>query len=337
MKKIKKIIGLSCGRKNGNSETMLKAAAQGAAELGVETEIIRTQSLKVLPCNGCFACMRTGKCVHKDDTDWILEKTCVEDAGLIISVPCYHVRTASVLECIGEKLNHVFEKDMNILKKTRVGGIIGIGGGGYDSWTSFTLPLANIFLQHTRVLVDQFQANFCSLQEANLWLQDKKMTAAHIAELRVVDLSYQELFKRWPQKYDLLKFQDKAIERAMRLGRNVAKAMSMPIDKVKYVGEDYGVACPVCHSNVIVVPKDVPHVACPVCYVRGKVTVANGKMKVRWNKKDAAYPRFSHEAVVHHLDWLSQHYGRDYSRQNQLQEALKQFQSYGKIISPEKK
>jgi len=334
---MKKIIGLSCGRKNANSETMLKAAAMGAAEFGVETEIIRAMSLKVLPCNGCHACGRTQKCVLKDDVDWILEKICLDDCALIISVPCYHIRANGYFVCIHERMNHMFHRDMNMLKKTRVGGIIGVGGGGYDAWTSLTLPLANIFLQHTHLLVDQFQANFCGLQEWNLWLHNKSMTAAHINELRVQDLGYDELFESWPQKYQLTEVYEKAIERATQLGRNVAQAMSMPIENVKYVGEDPEIACPVCHSNVVVIPKDLPYLACPVCYVRGTVTNENGKMKVIWNENDAKSPRFSYEGVKHHLEWLREHYGHDFEKQDQLKEIAKKVQLSGKIIKPEKK
>jgi multimeric flavodoxin WrbA len=332
---MKKIIGLSCGRKNRNSETLLRAAAMGAAEIGVETEIIRAMSLKVMPCTGCHACGSTKKCILKDDVDWILEKTCMEDCGLIISVPCYHIRANGYFVCIHERMNHMFHRDMNILKKTRVGGIIGIGGGGYDAWTSLTLPMANIFLQHTRVLVDQFQANFCGLQEWNLWAQDGAMTAEHIHEFRVQDLDYDRLFQLWPQQYELVDIYEKAIERAKQLGRNVAQAMSMPIDKVTYVGEDYGVACPVCHGNVVVIPKDLPYVACPVCYVRGIVSTENGEMKVRWNQDDAESPRFSYEAVRHHLEWLGTHYGENFSKQDQLRQIGKNYASYGKVIKPE--
>ena len=331
---MKKIIGLSCGRKNGNSETLLRAAAKGAAELGVETEIIRAMSLKVLPCTGCHGCGKTQKCVLKDDVDWILEKTCQEDAGLILSVPCYHIRANGFFTCINERMNPVFDRDPNILKKTRVGGIIGIGGGGYDAWASLTLPMVNIFLQHTRVLVDQFQANFCGLQEWNLWLQDESVTAEHLHELRVQDLSYEELFQHWPQPYELSEIFAKSIARAEKLGRNVARAMSLPIEEVEYVGEDYGVACPVCHSNVIVVPKDLPYVACPVCYVRGVVSSENGKMKVAWDGQDAANPRFSYEAVEHHLGWLASHYGKNFSRQDQLKQLAKDLEPYGKLVRP---
>ena len=56
MTKTKKIIGLSCGRKNGNSEYLLKEALMGAEELGVKGEIIRMMELRVKPCTGCETC-----------------------------------------------------------------------------------------------------------------------------------------------------------------------------------------------------------------------------------------------------------------------------------------
>jgi len=56
MKKEKKIIGLSCGRKNGNSEILLKEACMAAEEVGIKTEIIRTIGLNMKPCRGCEAC-----------------------------------------------------------------------------------------------------------------------------------------------------------------------------------------------------------------------------------------------------------------------------------------
>ena len=53
MAKTKKIIGLSTGRKNGNSEILLKEALMAAEELGVESDIIRAMDLRVKPCTGC--------------------------------------------------------------------------------------------------------------------------------------------------------------------------------------------------------------------------------------------------------------------------------------------
>jgi len=298
-----KIIGLSCGRKNGMCETFLEEAATGAAEFGVETEIIRAMSLKVLPCNSCWGCGPTGKCVLKDDVEWILDKTCVEDAALIMGVPCYHIRANGYFVNIHERMNHIFMRDFNVLKKTKVGAMIGVGGGGYDAWATLTNPMVNIFLQHTRVLVDQIQVNFCGLKEWNAWLrEDMKKPVSH--EMRVQDLDYDELFRLWPDQETGESFYKKALARARELGGNVAKAMMMPIEDVKYVGEETGASCPSCHSNVLVVPEDLPYVCCPICYVRGVVSFEGGKPRIEWNMSDVKTPRFSYEAVKHHMEWL---------------------------------
>jgi multimeric flavodoxin WrbA len=319
---VKKIIGLSCGTKNGNCETFLRAAATGAEEFGIETEIIRAMELKVLPFPAA---------PKDDDVAWILEKTCVEDAGLIVAVPCYHARANGIFYSINERMNPVFSRDMNILKKTRVGAIIGVGGSGYDGWASLVLLSVNIFLQHTRKLVDQIEVNFCGFKEWNLWMQQGAPLTSHTHLARVQDLPYDEPWKLWPQDYNPVDFKNKALERAKELGRNVAKAMMMPIEEVKYVGEEAGVACPVCHCNILLVPENLPHVYCPCCAVRGTISVVNGKMGVEWHQEDAETPRFSYDAIKHHLDWLRQHHG---GRPDIEPEQKKKYESHATIIKP---
>lgn len=331
---MKKIIGLSCGKKNGNCETFLKAAAMGAEEFGVETEIIRAMSLKVLPCRGCQVCFETGKCILKDDVDWILEKTMVEDAGLIVSVPCYHIRANAYFICINDRMLHVQRHNVDVLKKTRVGAIIGVGGSGYDAWASLNLTTANIFVQHTRVLVDQIQVNQCALREWNLWMQQGGTLTSHTHQVRVEDTDYEKIWELWPQKYDPVDFKRRALERARELGRSVARAMSMPIEEVKYMGEQSAVSCPVCHGNVLVVPEDLPYVGCPVCWVRGVISVNDGKIKVEWNMEDAKHPRFSIESEEHHWYWLGKHGEKRLKDEEKLNELTKGFSSYGKIIKP---
>jgi multimeric flavodoxin WrbA len=334
LKKVKKIIGLSCGRKNGNCDTLLKSAAMGAEEFGIETEIIRAMSLKVLPCTGCWACRDTHKCILKDDVDWILEKTVMEDYGLIVSVPCYHVRANGYFMCISERMNHTFTRDFNSVKKTRVGGIIGVGGSGYDAWTSLNKSMVNLFVQHTRLLVDQIQVNYCGIKQWNLW--DREDNTPVMYKTRIQDIPYQRMLTIYGPQDAPDVFYQKSVDRARQLGRNVAKAMLMPIEKVKYVGEESGVSCPVCHCNVVTVPEDLPHVACPVCYVRGTVTTdKNGKMKVKWNKADTENSRFSYEGVIHHGKWMME--GGRYRQKYQanIAEKIKSFANYGNIIKPE--
>jgi multimeric flavodoxin WrbA len=333
-KAMKKIIGLSCGRKNQFCESLLKEAAMGAEEFGIETEIIRAMTLKVLPCNGCNRCLQTGKCALKDDVDWILEKTCVEDAALIVAVPCYHVRANGYFACINERMNHVFMKNMDILKKTRVGAIIGIGGSGYDSWTSLNNPMVEIFMQHTRKVVDKIQINYCAIREWNLWDRTDMTPVTH--RVRITDIPYEEMWKVFGPQDDRIEFFKKSLARARELGRNVARAMMMPIEEVKYVGEKSGVACPVCQSNILHVHEDLPHVTCPVCAVRGEITTEGGKMRVKWNEEDAKKPRFSYEADSHHGEWLAKHYFANPQYLKAIDELTEKYRKYGKIIKPKK-
>lgn len=331
---MKKIVGLSCGRKNSVSESLLKEAAMGAEESGIETEIIRAMSLKVYPCRGCDElCIKNGKCWQKDDVEWILEKTYVEDAALIVAVPCYHIRANGFFTCIHERINHIFINNWQIMQKTRVGAIIGIGGGGYDSWTSFNLPMVDIFMQHTRKVVDRMQVNFCALKEWNLWERTDTTPVTH--KVRITDIPYEDMWTVYGPQDDRIEFYRKALTRARQLGRNVARAMEMPIDQVAYAGEKSGVECPVCHANILHIHEDLPYVTCPTCAVRGEIVIEGGKMKVRWNEADVERPRFSLEADQHHVEWLRKHYFVNPEYFAAVNELTKEHRKYGKIIRPD--
>jgi multimeric flavodoxin WrbA len=300
---MKKLIGLSCGRKFSNCEAFLKTALMSAEELGVKTEIIRVMDLKVLPCNSCQACFKTGKC-GKDDVDWILEQTMLGDAALIVSAPVYHVRTNGYLLCISEKLNHFFANHSGIFERKKLGAAISVGGSGYDGWTSLGLPTVHLFLQHFCTLVDQIQINHCADKGAALTPDNE-----------------------W------------AIERCKQLGRNMVKAMSLPPEEVKYMGEDTAVSCPVCHCNILYIEKDFPEIACPVCQVHGKLSYANGKYKIAWNMDDAKNPRFSTEKENHHMKWLGRHRAEEGPQiaMPETQEKIKVYNAWGKYLQPMKK
>jgi multimeric flavodoxin WrbA len=305
MSKTKKIIGLSCGRKNGNSEILLKEALMGAEELGVASEIIRAMELRVKPCTGCESCsiaMSRGKearcAIKDDDVPWILDKTLVEDCGLIVSAPVYHLRANSYFEMIHERMLPTIFRHPEVLKKTRVGAIISVGGGEPE-WTPLGLTSMNIFLQHSRILVDQMQANYVGRPGAVL-------------------------------------MQEKYLKQARELGRRVARAMMMPIEQVKFVGDETEVSCPVCHCNVVKVPKKLPNVFCPVCWVKGVITLDGDKMKVRWNKEDAKYPRFSERGVFTHLELIKDLQTKFHTEDlEKVKERVKKYVSYGRIIKPD--
>ena len=85
-----RIVGLSCGRKNGNNELLLKRAMTEAKRLsGAELEIVRLQELTIRDCVGCETCMRglttggDGLCVIRDDDMGWLADT-IKDADALL-------------------------------------------------------------------------------------------------------------------------------------------------------------------------------------------------------------------------------------------------------------
>ncbi len=299
-----KIIGLSCGRVNGNCEILLKEALMAAEELGVQSEIIRAMELRVKPCKGCEACtiaLGRGKeprcAINDDDVPWILDKVLVEDCALIVSAPVYHLRANSYFEAIHERMLPTMFRHPEITEKTRIGGIICVGGGEPE-WTPLGLTSINIFIQHTRKLVDQMQSNF--YQRPGSVLLEKKY-----------------------------------IERARKLGQNVARAMMMPIEEVKYVGEDTEASCPVCHGDVWKVPGELSDVYCPVCWVHGTIHADGDKLKVKWDEDNVKNPRFSTKFIGKHLDFITESHQKFFTEgQNKIKGQLEKYTSYGKIIKP---
>ena len=76
-----KILGISCGRKDGNSELLLKKALKEAKAQDFEVEYLRLQEHKINPCTGCELCSNSDNwpngrfpesgyfCCYKEDSD----------------------------------------------------------------------------------------------------------------------------------------------------------------------------------------------------------------------------------------------------------------------------
>jgi len=299
----KKIIGLSCGRINGNSEILLKEALKGAEEFGFESEIIRAMELRVKPCKGCETCAllmvqgKEPKCaITDDDVPWILEKILMTDAGFILAFPVYHLRPNAYLECIHERMLPFVFGHPEILEKNKVAGVISVGGGEPE-WTPLGLMAANIFVQHCWKLVDQMQVNFCGRPGA-VFLHPEYL------------------------------------ERARRLGRNVAQAMMKPLEEVKFVGEEQGPSCPVCHCNVFKVPSVKAEVFCPVCWTRGKVEVRGDEFVINWDQETLHTPRFSPQGVATHIELIKSLQKQYYENYEKVKEKIEEYKKYGNILKP---
>jgi multimeric flavodoxin WrbA len=269
---IMKILGLSCGTKlgrtvmgrliGGNTEALVKEALMGAEELGVDVEFVRLLDLDIRPCRFCKTCLWVQKgpeaCVVKDDAPFLYDRI-MESDGLILGAPVYSLTPPGELKmfedrAMGPKADVAFlleaKKAVGIFGpqhiderafKSRVGAFISLGGASTPNWLSFGLALLHTMTFPLQInLVDQMQ-----------------VTAVG--------------------QYGHVVLNEKAIERARRLGRNVAEAMKKPIEKVKWMGDELG-TCPVCHSNLLIVGKKNP-IECPVCGDEITVTFSEEEKK----------------------------------------------------------
>ena len=80
---MKKILILSATlRKDGNSEQLAQAFAQGAREAGNQVQLLSLRDKQIAFCRGCFACAQTGQCVIRDDAVEIVQK--MHDADVLV-------------------------------------------------------------------------------------------------------------------------------------------------------------------------------------------------------------------------------------------------------------
>ena len=81
-----KILGLlGSPRKGGNSELLLDAFLEGAAQGGAEVERIALRELKISPCLEIYHCFKDGACPIKDDMRPLYDKLLAADAVALAS------------------------------------------------------------------------------------------------------------------------------------------------------------------------------------------------------------------------------------------------------------
>ncbi len=89
-----KVIGINASpRKRANTQTLVEAILNGAAERGEETRLVNLRELKINGCLGCEGCKKhLGKCVQKDDLTILLQDMTTYDA-IVMGTPVfwYHV------------------------------------------------------------------------------------------------------------------------------------------------------------------------------------------------------------------------------------------------------
>ncbi len=255
-----KLTAFTCGRPGGNCEIYCKEALMAAEAKGVEIELIRLTDCDLHNCRDCspFFCPAAddvNKCPYgKDDAMWLIDKFLDSD-GCIIAAPVFSLTPNSLLLAFRDR---VFGPKMDIVApqlgmpeaewvrgrfKSRPGGLISVGGALSEHWTSLGLPT-------------MYTACF----SAQTHIVD------HVNVYGIADRGAATLQEKW-------------LEKARKLGENVADAMLSGDDKWR---GDEGRVCPYCHLDMLILKPGTDKVTCPVCGVSGTISVKDGVATVDW-------------------------------------------------------
>jgi multimeric flavodoxin WrbA len=284
-----KLLGISGGRKMGNSEVLLRESLMAAEDLGMEVEVLRLAEVDVKPCRMCSVCVAELRgpeaCVIKDDAAFIWNSIMDSD-GLIISAPVYCLTPPGYLLQIrdrgfGPKVDvgymigrkalveqgvEVFVDDRCF--KARPGAFISVGGSVKQHWVSYGLAIFQTMTFSFQLeLVDQMQVISTGLIKGQVLLNEE------------------------------------AVVRANTLGRHVAEAMGKAPSEMKWMGEEIG-TCPVCHQNQITINKRNP-VECPICGIKGELTIEDGEIKVTFSEEERSKSRLTIAGKMDH--WFEYH------------------------------
>jgi len=287
----KKVLGLSFGRKMGNTDIMVKTALMECEKSGCEVRFIHVDSLDIKPCTGCISCvvgMTTGRgkggCPVKDDFH-ILDEALMECDAVIAGSPTYVLsptgRFKTVCDRIGPSHDITFRKatyeeglaagksaeqlpDARSFKK-RVGALISVGGAMTQNWLAFMLPTMYEFTMSMGIVVVDMHGYWGAMGHEHVLGNEPEM------------------------------------ERSRQMGRNIAAALSAETEeeRVKWRGESEGI-CPVCHCDMLTVSKDRTYIECPVCGIRGELRVEDGRIITSFSEAEQKRSRLHWDGKLEH-------------------------------------
>lgn len=310
-----KILGLACGRKNGNTEILMKEALMAAEEQGAEVELVRLLDLNIKPCTGCNQCVidlfergGSGECPIKNDDFRFIDEKILDCDGLLVGSPIYEKSPQGLLKVLNDRMGPSHDLAFRIIAKKireakgitdgkgpdersfkpRVASLFAVGG---SDWTTLALPLMQLF--------------------------------ALPMNMSVVD---QQLFD-WVALPGTVLLRDEMIARARRSGKHMADTIKYSMDNPVYIG-DRGV-CPVCHSKLIEMTKVNEPAICSVCGVEGLLrTDKEDNFMLELTEEQRKVSHIYLEGKFKHGDDLKTRSLFPDPRQGEIPELMKKYKSY---------
>lgn len=287
----KKVLGISFGKKMGNTDVMIKQALLECEAAGCDIKFIRPDDMNIHICTGCTACVvgmvtgrGKGECILKDDFH-ILDEAIMESDAIIVGSPVYEMGPTGnfrvVCDRIGPSHDISFRKttydagiengkDKSALPdersfKKRVAALVTVGGAMTENWVTFALPTMFAFPMSLGIdVIDTY-----------------KYYGA---------MAYEHVLGN-----------DKVMNRMSTLGQNIVQALNAESEeeRTKWRGDHTGI-CPVCHNDMLTVSHKGMEVECPTCGIIGELKVDNGEINVNFSDAEIARSRMTYAGKLEH-------------------------------------
>jgi multimeric flavodoxin WrbA len=129
------VLGVSTSpRANGATSVLVQAALVGAREVeGATTEYVSLAGKTINPCDGCWPCLKAGRCVVDDDMQPMYDKLMAADA-ILIGTPAYFGSACGLCKAFLERIEGLGVAEKSLALK--VGGVITTAGsrnGGQET------------------------------------------------------------------------------------------------------------------------------------------------------------------------------------------------------------
>ncbi len=120
------IIGIGSGRKNKVVESVVRQVLEGT---GKSFEFVSLAGKLIRPCEGCNGCVKTNRCVLKDDFEPILKKV-QEARGLVFGAPVYWGHMNSKALAFWERLCYSGRHNSFFPMASKPAAVVAVDGNG---------------------------------------------------------------------------------------------------------------------------------------------------------------------------------------------------------------
>ena len=104
------VMGISGSpHRHGNTETLLDAFLDGAAEEGAGIEKVILKKLDYSPCRGCNTCHKTGVCIMEDDAPPLFDRILSMDC-IAVASPIYSMGITAELKGLIDRAQYIWAK-----------------------------------------------------------------------------------------------------------------------------------------------------------------------------------------------------------------------------------